>query len=84
MPGDLLRIDGELVMVADREPSPEIIEAIGAWPAVSNSFGKFILIGQRLRGGGGPNLADLEDLRRSSSLGLSRAAKAGPGRSRRV
>jgi hypothetical protein len=38
MPGDLLRIDGELVMVAEREPSPEIIEAIGAWPAVSNSF----------------------------------------------
>jgi hypothetical protein len=37
MPGDRLRIDGELVMVADREPSPEIIEAIGAWPVVSNS-----------------------------------------------
>jgi hypothetical protein len=40
IPGDLLRIDGELVMVADREPPPEIIAAICAWPAVSNSFAR--------------------------------------------
>jgi hypothetical protein len=53
MPGDLLRIDGELVMVADREPSPEIRGDLRLARGVE-LLCKFILIGQPLRAAMGP------------------------------